>query len=443
VISSGLIYISPDDITARVEDNGFKCIVLGEDIELDKQLQQCRKNSNFFSRWWKCRQLIQQQRKRMLMGTELTTIVSELNPDRVLVDIELHYVIIVCSALGLNCLLISAWFSIFKDAENLPPLHTYLTPPQTQAEQQTVKSVWESEFKARERRRIRHSVKHFFKRYIAPRSLSYQSLNTIDLEQVANSVGFDFHNKTDFAAWLRPMTFKHLPILVFNILEMDYPHQADPRAHYVGPMINKDRKDPHLRQGDSSEWTRLRRLYETDQQTKSLIYCSLGTFWKTDKAFLHLIIETVKKRPEWQLIIGLGDKSRAADFDISPQNVMLLDWAPQLEILPWAKVAITHGGISTINECVLHQVPMLVYSTEHGDQNGCAARVAWHGLGIIGNKAEDDCQQIEKHLQSLIKDHHIHSNLAEMRSLFINYQNQQRAEKLIEQDWKEPRLVRP
>ncbi len=428
-----VIYISPIDIADRVQQNGFQCIVLGEEIELEQKLQQNWRSANAISNWAKNRKLIQQQRKRMLSAAELSQVLDTVNPEKVLIDIELHYMVIVCLAHAIPCFLISAWFSIFRDQENLPPMHTFLAPPANESQRKNIQTIWDQEYKSKQRRRARYWFKHYLKAPINPKPLSYQSLNTVDLELVAKQMGVDFQAVADFSSWLRPMTFKKLPILVLNILEMDFPHQPDTRLNYVGPMICTHRHDPITSPDSLAEWSSLQRQYQSGKKKQSLMYCSLGTFWKTDKNFLLRIIEVVKQRSDWHLIIGLGGKSKASGFENIPANITLLDWAPQLEILQMADVAITHGGISSINECVFFQVPMLVYSTEHGDQNGCAARVAWHNLGIMGNKKEDDQAMIESHLDTLLNSATIRSNLAEMRSHFVTYKNDDLAIKLIEQ----------
>ena len=44
---------------------------------------------------------------------------------------------------------------------------------------------------------------------------------------------------------------------------------------------------------------------------------------------------------------------------------------------------INHGGLGTIKECIYFGVPMIVFPMMR-DQPGNAARVAYHGLGIVG-----------------------------------------------------------
>jgi zeaxanthin glucosyltransferase len=42
-----------------------------------------------------------------------------------------------------------------------------------------------------------------------------------------------------------------------------------------------------------------------------------------------------------------------------PRNITLRRWVPQVEVLSRTALIITHGGVSTIKETVLHVVPMV------------------------------------------------------------------------------------
>ena len=48
------------------------------------------------------------------------------------------------------------------------------------------------------------------------------------------------------------------------------------------------------------------------------------------------------------------------DLGQLPENVSLLEYVPQLELLPFADVFVTHGGWNSVNEALFHDVPMVV-----------------------------------------------------------------------------------
>ena len=368
----------------------------------------------------------------MLEARELFEAINEVQADMLIIDIELHFVVIVCLQLGLPIILTIAWFSIFKD-DNLPPLHTRQYPPESEHEKQAIQALWKKENDVKRKQRIKQQLKHLLRDFFSPSQLSSTTLDTAQLRLAAKYHGINLDSLVDYSQWLRPMVFRNIPVMAFNVYEMDFPHCKHNSLHYVGPMIYEQRVDPRGDDNSIKKWQRLREEHLNHKAGRPLIYCSLGSFWNTDRGFLSLVIEVLKRRPDWHLVIGLGGKLTADAFNPLPGNVTVLKWAPQLQILELADCAITHGGITSINECVHYRVPMLVYSTAHGDQNGCAARVAWHGLGIMGDMALDDSAQIELHIESLINDPCYQDRLQKMQGHLQRYSRENLAVKLIEQ----------
>ena len=62
-------------------------------------------------------------------------------------------------------------------------------------------------------------------------------------------------------------------------------------------------------------------------------------------------------------------------------SIHVVDFAPQYELLERVDVAIIHGGIGSIQQCVAQEVPMVVHRFGDVDQPGCAVRIEHHGLG--------------------------------------------------------------
>ena len=110
------------------------------------------------------------------------------------------------------------------------------------------------------------------------------------------------------------------------------------------------------------------------------------------------MVNAFKTRPEWELVLALGGRLSPEVLGELPPNVHGFKWVPQLKVLAVADCAIIHGGISSINECLYYKVPMVVYSILTLDQNGNAARVAYHGLGIAGDRRRDDSETISQHV---------------------------------------------
>ena len=234
--------------------------------------------------------------------------------------------------------------------------------------------------------------------------------------------------------WLRPYVIRRAALdLCFNAWEMELPQDPWPTVHYVGPMVQRSRSEALLDAGSAELWRELRQQRRSEKHARPLIYCSLGTFWSMDRDFLRRVLAVFARRSDWQLVLGLGGKLDAAELAPVPPNALVVDYAPQLEVLEEADCAITHGGITTINECIELGVPMVVYSTRHVDQNGCAVRVGFHKLGVVADKDADDVDAMERNIELALSDPEIRRNVREMQECFGLYRESRTALRIIEQ----------
>ena len=105
-----------------------------------------------------------------------------------------------------------------------------------------------------------------------------------------------------------------------------------------------------------------------------------ATFFKPNNATL-----VVAGDVEAGEVIALAKKH----FGPLPARVHTFPWVPQVDVLRQADVAVTHGGIGTVDECVSSGVPVLVYCGWETDMAGTTARVLHHGIGLAGDRRRD------------------------------------------------------
>ena len=148
---------------------------------------------------------------------------------------------------------------------------------------------------------------------------------------------------------------------------------------------------------------------EQDRQTNpaiKLIYVSLGTAQQADKEgaeerFFNKLIEVSRKQPNWRLILAV--RPELVNTFICPPTAFVFARVPQLHILKRADLFITHGGLNSVLESILHHVPMLVYPLNtKWDLPGYAARVVAHGLGCMGDIARDNNVQMTQQIEQLL-----------------------------------------
>jgi MGT family glycosyltransferase len=215
--------------------------------------------------------------------------------------------------------------------------------------------------------------------------------------------------------------------------EFDLPQkQKVPQYRYVEASCDLRRKQTHM-----FPWDRV-------DESKKLLYCSLGTqsHWthqgrnhashqRTVENFLQAVIKAMAHRPDWQLIMSLGIQFRAEDFHSVPPNALLVSEVPQLEILKKASLAITHGGFSTVKECIFFGVPMLVFPMRD-DQPANAIRVEHHGLGVVADIETASAESISLLIDKVEGDPGFKSRINAMREVFLKVEREEPAVTIIE-----------
>ncbi len=165
------------------------------------------------------------------------------------------------------------------------------------------------------------------------------------------------------------------PEIVLYPACFDLPGGARPGRVYGSACIDLDRDEP----GFPFEWLDPR---------MPLLLCAMGTqqYLRPDRfrAFLQSVIDAVPTiRPRHQCVVVTGPIDPAELRNV-PDTVLLVRRAPQLALLRRAAVMITHGGCNSLKECAYFGVPVVMFPLGF-DHPASAARVKFHGLGVIGS----------------------------------------------------------
>jgi zeaxanthin glucosyltransferase len=92
----------------------------------------------------------------------------------------------------------------------------------------------------------------------------------------------------------------------------------------------------------------------------------------------------------------------------------MVNFVPQLFTLNKADLFLTHGGPNSVFEGIYTETPMLVFPLNNTwDQNGAAARVVYHNIGIKAN-ITDSIFKIEAQISTLLTDQSYKESIAEM-----------------------------
>ena len=113
-----------------------------------------------------------------------------------------------------------------------------------------------------------------------------------------------------------------------------------------------------------------------------LIYASMGTVLNGNLAVFQTIVTALAKRNDRQLVLSVGNWIDPQQIVSAPKNAIIVQRAPQLELLKLASVCITHAGLNTVLESLAQGVPQVAIPVTF-DQPGVAARIAHRETGVV------------------------------------------------------------
>jgi MGT family glycosyltransferase len=160
----------------------------------------------------------------------------------------------------------------------------------------------------------------------------------------------------------------HLAIIAQMPRELDFPRQfLPPWFHYAGTF--RTSTPSHV----PFPYERL-----TGQP---LVYASMGTLQNRVLEVLPCIVDACIGL-DAQLVLSLGGGSRVDEYPDLQKHALIVNYAPQLDLLARAQLTITHAGLNTALESLSQGVPMVAVPVSN-DQPGVATRLAYAGAGIV------------------------------------------------------------
>lgn len=156
--------------------------------------------------------------------------------------------------------------------------------------------------------------------------------------------------------------------IVFTSQEFHPPNNfVDERFHFVGPSIN-----PGLRDG-SFPFAKL------GQGPK--VYISLGTIINQDMDFYQATFNAFANYPA-QFILSAGRNTAVDQLGPIPDNFIVENYVPQLDILQRVDVFITQGGMNSVHEGLYYNVPEIVIPRQF-EQMLNGKRIVQTGCGLL------------------------------------------------------------
>jgi MGT family glycosyltransferase len=146
----------------------------------------------------------------------------------------------------------------------------------------------------------------------------------------------------------------------------DFPREdLPPTFHYVGPIRRPGPAAPPF------PWERL--------NGRPHIYASLGTLQNSREPVFRCIAEACRDLPV-QLVISHGGGLSDAQAAALPGSPVVVQYAPQPDVIAGAALTITHAGLNTVLDSLSQGVPLVVMPITY-EQPAIGRRVERVGAG--------------------------------------------------------------
>jgi MGT family glycosyltransferase len=200
---------------------------------------------------------------------------------------------------------------------------------------------------------------------------------------------------------------------------LDFPRKTLPSCfHYTGPYRPSSRQ-------------KLEPFPFENLTGQPLIYASLGSFlgFRSD---IFLTIAEACTSLDVQLVIALGDASYLETMPRLPGSPLVVAHAPQLELLKYTTLTITHGGTNTVLDCLSNGIPMVAIPITI-DQPGLAARLAWAGAAEVIAPQQLSVDRLRESIQRVLTNNTYRQNALRLKSAIRQAGGANRAADIIEQ----------
>lgn len=342
------------------------------------------------------------------LGLEETDdLIDDESPDLILIDSELHPHVIVALGKDKRVAVFTDFFIAPPGAQS-PPLDCGIVP--RAGNELQVRRAWARLWIRSRRKQL--------KRWISTAGADYLSA----LHVLAASRNVPLNRLTTRWWWQMPFAWCGLPLIVLQGKEADFPAPDHPNVLHVGPMLQ-------LPARVSTQEDAVHALARSAKENaRKVVYISFGAMISADETIIANIWRALANCPDVIAIQTLGGH-KGSLASAPPDNVHLVEWAPQDQLLHMCDAAIIHAGVNTFVECLAAGTPMLCIP-RGVDCEGNTARAVYHGVGI-GCTQTAGSSEIGSALQCLLEDQSYAQNCKTLSRSLKVYETKRVAEATI------------
>lgn len=164
-----------------------------------------------------------------------------------------------------------------------------------------------------------------------------------------------------------------------------------------------------------SVYERKEEKFEFVKADRPLVYISIGTVLKGAVSFFQNCVEAFRNE-NVDVIISVGKQFNISKLKDVPENVHIYPSVPQLQVLKWADVFVTHGGMNSVSEAMVYGTPMVVIPFV-SDQPVNAECIQKLGVGKRLEYSDVNQKVLKETVFSVIMDKEIKAHMKKVQNL--------------------------
>ena len=171
---------------------------------------------------------------------------------------------------------------------------------------------------------------------------------------------------------------------------------SEEQFHFIGPSVY-DRKEE-----------------DVPILPKGVICISLGTILKGAEKFFRVCVDAFQNE-NVTVVMSVGKNFDIAKLGKLPENFIVKNQIPQVSVLKQASLFITHGGMNSVSEAMIHGVPMVVIPFV-SDQPVNARQVEKLGLGKVLDYKSITADALRDAAFAIMENQQIRENLQKIQN---------------------------
>ncbi|MGG3619337.1 nucleotide disphospho-sugar-binding domain-containing protein [Bacillus pseudomycoides] len=149
-----------------------------------------------------------------------------------------------------------------------------------------------------------------------------------------------------------------------------------------------------------------------------VIYISMGTIMNNQPNFYQKCF-TALKDLKVKVVLSIGKQLKAEQLKNIPDNFIVRNYVPQLDVLRQTDVFISHCGMNSTSESLYFEVPLVMLPIIN-DQHTIAERVKELGAGAMLNIQQLSAEDIKEAVSEVLRNPIYKNNTKKISQSFRN-----------------------